>query len=135
MSIAKVFKSAIPSVNYIFGNGKPAIFVNGKFATTIESEIAELENEIRLGHPHIYIDENEKEIDSSAIDPISSLRAQIEKEIMDKMAAATNPENDMGTSEQEKLKVATSADVAQAAQGGSGTSLAARLVNLTGAKA
>ena len=128
MSIATIFKAQIPSVNYIFKNGKPAIFVQGKFATDIAAEVEELKAEIAAGHPHIYIDEKEAEIDSNLINPIQALRAQIEAELRAEMAAATNPANDMGNTAEEKLKPASSQDIAQAAGGGSGAGLAARLM-------
>lgn len=129
MSTATIFKARIPSVNYIFKNGKPAIFVQGRFATDIAAEIEELKSEIAAGHPHIFIDENEAEIDSNLINPIQALRAQIEAELRAEMAAATNPANDMGSTTQEPLKPANSQDIAQAAGGGSGAGLAARLLS------
>lgn len=131
MTIATIFKASLPSVNYIFKNGKPAIFVAGKFATIVPAEIEELKAEIASGHPHIYIDEKEAEIDSSKIDPIQSLRAQIEAEIRAKMAEATALDNDRGTTEPEKLKPSSSTDVMEAASGGSGAGLAARLMSTT----
>jgi hypothetical protein len=130
MSLARIYKAHLPSVNYVFTNGKPAIFVAGKFATTVASEIEELDREIAAGHPHIYIDENEREVPAETIDPIAALRAQIEAEIRATMAAATNPNNDMGSTTPEPLKPASSADISDAAGGGSGAGLAARLVKL-----
>lgn len=130
MSIMKVFKAALPSVNYVFRNGKPGIFIQGKFCTDVQSEIDELEDEIAKGHPHIYIDKAEAEIDSSIVDPIQALRAKIEAEVRAQMAAATDPANDMGATTQGPLKPASSADVMEAAQGGSGVGLAARLMKV-----
>ena len=131
MSIAKVFKATLPSINYIFRNGKPAIFVHGKFATAIESEIAELNEEIAAGHPHIFVDPNEAEIDSNALSPIEALTAQIRAQLVAEMAAATDPANDMGTSVPQELKPSNTMDISVAAEGGSGTGLAARLMNVT----
>lgn len=128
--LASIFKARIPSVNYIFKNGKPAIFIQGKFATANQAEIDELTEEIKNGHPHIYIDTEEATIDAELISPIDSLRDKIRAELMAEMAAATNPENDMGTSTQEPVKPASSQDIAQAAVGGSGEGLAARLMSL-----
>jgi len=131
MATATIFKASLPSVNYIFKNGKPAIFVAGKFATAVPAEIAELKAEIESGHPHIYIDEKEAEIDASKIDPIQALRATIEAEIRAQMAAATSLDNDMGSTAQDPLKPASSQDIAQAAGGGSGAGLSARLMSAT----
>lgn len=128
--VATIFKATLPSINYVFKNGKPAIFIEGKFITAVPAEVAELKDEIAAGHPHIYIDAKEAEIAASAIDPMAGLRAQIEAELMAKMAAATDPSNDMGKTEQEALKPASSTDIAVAAVGGSGTGLAARLMSL-----
>ena len=128
--LATIFKARIPSVNYIFKNGKPAIFISGRFATPIQSEIDELKAEIEAGHPHIYIDADEPTMDAELISPIDALREKIRAELMAEMAAATNPSNDMGTTTQEPLKPANSQDIAQAATGGSGEGLAARLMSL-----
>jgi hypothetical protein len=131
MAILKVFKSHIPSVNYIFKNGKPAIFVSGKFATGIQSEIDELEAEIAAGHPHIYVDAAEKEIDSEKVDPMIGLREKIIAEYLEKQAAAAgDPTRDMGTSAAGPIIPSSSADIASAALGGSGATSAGKLVNL-----
>lgn len=130
MSIAKIYKATLPSVNYIFKNGKPAIFIQGKYATAVVAEIAELDDEIALGHPHIFVDPNEAEIDSNALSPIEALTAQIRAQLVAEMQAATDPSNDMGTSTQGALKPASTSDIAAAAVGGSGEGLSARLMNL-----
>jgi hypothetical protein len=128
--LAQIFKARIPSVNYIFKNGKPAIFVSGKFATTNKSEIDELTEEVAAGHPHIYIDAEEATMDADLISPIDALRDKIRAELMAEMAAATNPSNDMGSTTQEPIKPASSQDIATASVGGSGEGLAARLMSL-----
>lgn len=130
MATLRVFKSTIPSVNYIFGNGKPAIFVNGVFRTDIPGEIDALQNEIAQHHPHIYIDENEREIDSELIDPMNALRAKIIAQYVADQVAATSMTNDRGTSDQSGAKPANTADVAPAAAGGSGAQLLAAIPGL-----
>lgn len=132
MTTLRVFKSTIPSVNFIFANGKPAIFQQGVFRTEVDWEIAALEAEIKNGHPHIYIDEAEREIDSELVDPINALRARIISEYLAAQEAAVNPANDMGSTTQESLKPANSQDVAAAAAGGDGSQhkTAARLATL-----
>ena len=130
MTTLTVFKSTIPSVNYIFANGKPAIFQQGVYRTTIDWEIQELEKEVKNGHPHLYLDENEKQIDSEMVDPMNALRAKIIAEFLDAQSKAVNPANDMGSTTQEPLKPANSRDVADAAAGGDGNQLTARLMNV-----
>ena len=128
MSTMRVYKATLPSVNYIFRNGKPAIFVNGKFCTDIPSEITELDEEIAAKHPIIFIDSAEREIDSAAVDPISALREKIIAEYKATMAAATSLDNDRGTAAPQQLKPASTLDVVEAAAGGPGTGLAARIL-------
>jgi hypothetical protein len=122
-----VFKSHIPSVNVILGNGKPCIFQNGVYRTESENEIQFLNAEIKAGHPHIFVDPNEVTIESDMVDPMNALRAKIIADYVAQQAAATNPANDMGTSDQSQVKPANSTDIASAVAGGDG---AARLVNL-----
>lgn len=132
MSTMRVYKATLPSVNYIFRNGKPAIFVNGKFCTDIPSEITELDEEVAAKHPIIFIDSDEREIDSAAVDPIAALREKIIAEYKATMAAATSMDNDRGTAEAPKLKPASTSDIMEAAAGGSGVAgaVATRLMNL-----
>lgn len=134
MSTLRIFKSTIPSVNYIFGNGKPAIFVNGVFRTDIASEISALESEVTQHHPHIYIDPNEREIDSELVDPMNALRAKIIAEYVAAQTAATALTNDRGTSDQSGAKPASTVDVSPAAAGGSGVQLLANVAALVKAK-
>ena len=132
MTMLRVFKSTIPSINYIFKNGKPAIFQHGVFRTNVEWEIKELEQEIAAGHPHIYIDDKEREIDSEMVDPMNALRSRIIEEFLASQKRALDPTNDMGTSDQSPVKPANSADVAAAAAGGDGNQspITARLMNI-----
>lgn len=134
MTTLRVFKSTLPSVNFIFGNGKPAIFQQGVYRTNVEWEIVELEKEIAAGHPHIYIDQNEREIDSEMVDPMNALRAKIIAEFVAAQEAALNPANDMGSTEQQTVKPANSMDIAAGAAGGDGNSTSARLMKIAAGK-
>lgn len=135
MATLRVFKCTIPSVNFIFANGKAAIFQYGVYRTNMEWEISELEKEIAAGHPHIYIDAAEREIDSEMVDPMNALRAKIIAEYVAAQEAAIDPSNDMGTTEQQSVKPANSMDIAAGAAGGDGNSTSARLVKLAASKA
>jgi hypothetical protein len=139
MSTLRVYKATMPSVNFIMPNGKPVIFVNSVYYTDNEQEIATLDYEIKQGHPHIFIDSTQKEIESEDLNPMVALKkgvvAQMTREelvaaLQAKEAAAIDPSNDMGTSDQSSVKPASTQDVAPAAAGGSGASLTASLKNL-----
>jgi len=135
MALLKVFKSTFPSITYIMQNGKPAIFVAGVFRTAVQREIDELEAEIAAGHPHIFVDPNEKEVESAMLDPMVALETRIREKVLAEIAAANalisgDPARDMGNTTPEPLKPANTQDIAQAAMGGSGAMLTASLKNL-----
>jgi hypothetical protein len=114
-----LFKSAIRYCLYLFPNGKPAHFIDHRFATDVVSEIEHLENEIAGGHTMLSVDLNERVVESYE-DPIAGLRAKILAEVKAEMAAATNPENQMGNSQQGPLNMATSASIVDMASGSAG---------------
>lgn len=133
MATLTVFQATMPSVNYIFGNGKPAIFVQGFYRTDVPWEIAELDAEIASHHPHIFrpTKVEDQVIESDMLDPMTALRAKIIADYKAQEAAATHPSRDMGNTDQNaKLMPGNTMDIAAAAEGGSGVQLAARLVNL-----
>ena len=82
----KLFKSYVPSIQFVFKNGKLAHFRDGRYATKVESEIQELTEEINNGHPTFYIDSNEEETTQEFLDPMDELRKKFYKEF--KEAAA-----------------------------------------------
>lgn len=104
-TVKKVFKSTFPSVQYFFRNGKQAAFINHRYITSIESEIAELEEEIKSHlNPHLYIDANETEVAASEKSALETIKEQALKEaraqVLKEMEAATAKSNDRGTSAQ-----------------------------------
>lgn len=129
-TLLHVFNSTIPSVNFVFKNGKAAAFVAGKYFTDVESEIAELSEEVKNRHPHIYVDKDQVTIQSEMLDPMVALRAKFFAEFEEELAKKTDPSQDLGTYEQEKVVPASTQDIAAAAAGGDGNNLAARLAGL-----
>lgn len=86
MTISAIFKSPLPSFSYLYKNGVPAVFINGRYTTDREDQIAELAAEVgavgvtKSKHPYIYIDEDEQEIDSEALSPIELIKLQAKEE-------------------------------------------------------
>lgn len=128
-----VFQATFPSINYIFRNGKPAIFVAGKFITDVKKEIDELREEIAGGQPHIRecTPEEVKVAVVPGADLMTGLKEKFFQEFMaeQKKAAMQQMEAAIKGSEYEQGKVApaSSSDIANAAAGGSGADLAAQL--------
>jgi hypothetical protein len=121
--IVRVYRSSQESINVICPNGKPLIFQNHEFSTDDPSDIAYLEREIALRHPHITFKE---ETDANRPSPAEALESVIEKEVARRLANM-NPSNDMGTYATGPIKPASSTDIQDAAAGGHGANLAARL--------
>lgn len=103
------FCSSIPSCRFIFKSGKTAHFVCGQYATQQEDEIEELNAEIKKGHPHFYIDVNEKTIESDKIDPLAHLKKKIIDEFLEGQRNALN--KDMGNSVSKGSGMVTTAAV------------------------
>ena len=130
MTTLTVFKSTVPSITFIFANGKPAHFVQGTYRTAVDWEISALTAEVTQGHPHLFIDAAEKTIESDMIDPMNALRAKIIADYLEEQARALNPSNNPGDSEQGSVKPASTRDIADAAMGGSGVQVTSKLATL-----
>lgn len=110
----KLFKNRLLSCKFIFSDGTTANFINGKYATANESEIGELEREIKKGHQYLYVDSSETTVDYDINDPLASLRKKFFGEFQKQQAeAAANIDGrDLGTSTQGPLKATSSKDIA-----------------------
>ena len=133
MAIQKLYKCSVKSCSYIFKNGKAGYFIHGRYVTSLPNEIEELESEVSLGHPNIYIDIKELEVDTEA-DPLAGIKAKLRQEILDEIRAteliAINPARDMGESEKGKFKPASTTDIAATSAGGDATQVVAKLASL-----
>ncbi len=129
MAIKKLYKSRLPSCKFLFKNGKEAIFINSEFATDVVSEIEELNVEIASGHPHIYIDDTRKEIDTNQMDPLEHIKAKAVADYIAARQKANDPSNQRGNTEQGKLNPTSSATISGAGAQSDSTA-GAKLVNL-----
>jgi hypothetical protein len=136
MSIRKIFKSHLPSVNYFFSNGMQGAFMLGRFETDIPYQIQELTNEVKSGHPHIYIDQAEEEIDSEAPTPMELIRAEAYAQAKADLLAAGAMSGKVSASDSGKFSdsVANTATIAEAASG-SDSGSASQALNAAGAPA
>jgi hypothetical protein len=103
----KLYKSSLKACQYVMPSGKYLYFINGRYATDDEEEIAELDKQIKARHPHITVDAAEAHITETAYkDPLSAIKA---KAIEEYLAS----QRDMGTSETPKnTGIGTSASLA-----------------------
>ena len=97
MAMLKLFKCAIQSCKYHTKSGKELAFVAGRYATDDETEIAELEAEIKAKHPHIYVDSAEVEVDSVKVDPVEAIRKKAIADYLAEQEAKVGA--DMGTTD------------------------------------
>lgn len=112
MPILKVFKSTMPSLNFVTRKGTNLAFRAGRYHTERASEIAELEEEIKSGHPHIFIDPNETEIDTTLQDEIAKAKAEAEARVLKEHEEKLKAEG-KGTELQKGPSVAQTASPAQ----------------------
>lgn len=100
MPMLKLYKSRLMSSKVIFTTGKELLFVNGRYPTDDEDEIKFLDAEIRNRHPHIYIDEKEKQVDSDRLDPLEEIKRRAVEEYLEKQKEMSTSNRDMGTTDQ-----------------------------------
>ena len=117
MALKKVYKNRVLSSRFVFKDGHEAAFVLGKYFTDVEAEITELEHEIKVGHPFLYIDPDETEIDSENVDPLSEVRRKAVEEYIATQNAANQKTNDRGISVAQPLTPANSTTVSEGAAG------------------
>lgn len=103
----KLYKSSILSCKMHTPTGKELNFVKGRYATGNAAEIEFLDKEVALGHPHIYIDTGESEVDSVQVDPLVAIKARAIAEYIAEQEAKVG--KDTGNTTQTN-KVVTSAD-------------------------
>lgn len=115
-SLHRVFKSRMKMNTICLPNGRICRFVDGRLLTDIKEVIEYIESEIKLGNPFIYMDE-EKFADPKLEDPIEKLREQIRNELLAEMKA-TNPNNNAGTTEVQKLIPQSTQGIKDIAAGG-----------------
>jgi hypothetical protein len=86
MAMLSIFKSRLARITYIYKDGSHAVFAPrqgssvGWYMTKDPNKIAELKGLHEEGHPHIYIDPKEYEIDEKLADPAVAMREQIATE-------------------------------------------------------
>lgn len=98
MAILKKFKAHIKSCSYFTSKGMQVAFINGEYVTGNEDIITELEAEVANGHPHIYVDATDAEVDTEALSPIEIIRqeayAQAKKDLLAQMTENKDFGND-----------------------------------------
>ncbi len=103
----RLYKSSILSCKMHTQSGKELNFVKGRYATGNEAEIKFLDAEVEAGHPHIYVDKGESEVDSVQVDPLTAIRAKAVADYIAEQEAKVGM--DTGNTTQVN-KVVTSAD-------------------------
>lgn len=91
MAIVNQYHSTVPSMRYVFRSGVLGHFTGGKFRTTDADQIAELDKEIKLGHPFIYTRPETKVIDTANDDPMIGLKKKwLEEYLAEQKKTAAN---------------------------------------------
>lgn len=125
----RLYKSTNKFCNVVTPRGKVLHFRAGMYITADENEIQFLDSAIGANEFNnaIYIDPNARTITAEQENPLLALKKKFIEEYLQEQAAMINPSNDMGNSEQGKLKAASTSDIAAVTAGGDA---GARLVTL-----
>ena len=106
--LLNVYYSRINSCRYVFPDGSEAAFIGGRYTTSDPVKIAHLDNEVELGHPHIFVDPDLVQMDSADLDPMEVLKKKI---IADAIAAGEIQKVQTSESTQPPLAPASSSDL------------------------
>ncbi len=96
--LKNAYHNSLGSCKYIFKDGTEAPFTGGHYFTDDPDKIKDLDNEVRLGHPHIYIDTAARTINTAVVDPLDEVRRQAVEDALRRQAAISKA-NDMGGTE------------------------------------
>lgn len=121
--LKRLYKSARLTCTVYDPHGTPMKFLFGRYATDDQAQIEYLDRAIARNEfgGAIYIDPNARTLSEAEENPMKALEKQIIARYLAEQAAHTNPENDMGTSEQGKLNAASTSDIAPVAAAGDGS--------------
>jgi len=112
MAIMNAYYCTLGSCTYVFKDGTAAFFNEGRYLTSLEKEIEELEAEIAAKHPHFYVNKDALTVDTDAVDPIEE---EVQKRVVEIMKQRDMGDYASGGIQAVKLGVSTSASVAETA--------------------
>lgn len=127
MAIKKLYKCYMPSMNYITAKGRTCSWVEGRYLTDHPDEIKELDLMVsEKSNPHIFIDENEMEVDTTLQERIQNAQREVTLQILAEEAARKQAASGAGTEENKATSQAS-----QVNQGAGTTMSPASLLNVT----
>lgn len=138
MAVNAIFKSNVPSFNFMFKNGMAAVFINGRFETSVEWQVKELLSEVgevgkyKSTHPYIFVDEDEAVIDTNAPSPMEQVRIKAREEARQELLAEQAAERARAMDMSSNVSTTKSADFAGSV-GNSNTIAEASKAESTGA--
>ena len=113
------YHNSLGSCKFIFKDGTEAPFTGGHYFTDDPDKIRELDNEVRLGHPHIYIDQSARTVNTAIVDPLDEVRRQAVEDALRRQAAISKANNMGNTEFSGKVEGIGNSDTVGAAASGS----------------
>lgn len=127
MAVKKLYKCYMPSMNYITAKGRTCSFIEGRFLTDHPDEIKEIDQMVSdKSNPHIYIDENETEVDTTLQEKIKAAQREVTLQILAEEAARKQVSEPGGKEEDKSEKKEPEGD-----KGVGSTMSPASLLNVT----
>lgn len=100
-----IFYSHAPTMGYVFRSGRMIHFLAGQFTTSNQEEIDELNKECAANPTgNYYVNPDQLTVDPEQLDPMAVLYAKMMEKARAEVAAAIDPNRDMGKTEQGKLE-------------------------------
>ena len=72
-----VFYNRIPNSTFIFPDGTQAAFTNGRYATPDADKAIYLNEVVKQGNPHIYLNEDKLVLTETELDPMAEYKARV----------------------------------------------------------
>lgn len=122
--LVSIFFSYAPTMGYVFRSGRVIHFIGGQYTTTIKAEIEELNEVCAEANSNYYVKEGQLTIDPDQLDPVAVMYAKMLEQARAEVAAATNPDRNMGETSQGKLEgIANSSSIRGLAADSTGTNV------------
>lgn len=96
MSQYHQYFSTRPRISIVLPSGDRISFVAGQYITDKEKEIEYLDEQVKSGHPMIYVKKGSETVTEAQLDPLAAVKAKAVADYMAQQEKQQDPSRDMG---------------------------------------
>lgn len=96
MSQYHQYFSTRPRISMVLPSGDRISFVAGQYITDKEKEIEYLDEQVKAGHPMIYVKKGNEVVTAEQLDPLAAVKAKAIADYMAQQERQQDPSRDMG---------------------------------------